>query len=305
MSITAQNNGMKPVKIFISHSSKDEDYMWAFTNLLDRIHIPEDCIICSSIPDYRIKTGEKIYEWLRSQFMNYNLHMIFVLSENYYKSVASLNEMGAAWLTASKYDLLLLPGFRFEDIKGCVDATKLGISLDANEDELKARLEDLRDSLYGDFELTPIGSTKWERIRDEFITRIREVKNNKRDSEESDRKKEDQNIIQKAIELGREKVRRGYVSDLIDEVSEKALEICGMTEADYYGTDEIKYLKGRYDKENDYYKMKFYKYFNRSLQECSFVEALSTPEYMNENVLIFSQMEDEKRMYYVTDIINQ
>ena len=39
---------------------------------------------------------EDIYDWLSSQFQEFNLHVIFMLSNNYYQSVACLNEMGGS-----------------------------------------------------------------------------------------------------------------------------------------------------------------------------------------------------------------
>ena len=110
--------------------------------------------------------------------------------------------------------------------------------------------------------------------------------------------------VKKAIELGKEKVRNGYVSWQFDDLNDKVFEILGYTEADYYGTDEIDSLKKRFDTENDLYDMKFYQYTNLELVECSFGKAISTTEYKNDDIFIFSELEDEKRQYYVTIIIN-
>lgn len=110
--------------------------------------------------------------------------------------------------------------------------------------------------------------------------------------------------INKAIELGKEKVRNSYVSEHINDLDNKVFEILGYTEADYYGTDEIDSLKRKFDSENDIYEMKFYQYGDSGLCECSFKEAISTLEYKENNIFIFSQMEDDKRQYYVSIIIN-
>lgn len=109
---------------------------------------------------------------------------------------------------------------------------------------------------------------------------------------------------QQAIELGKDKVRRGYVKDQIDSVDDKIFAILGYTEADYFGTEEIVSLKQQFDTENDFYDMKFYRYSALHLEECSFGEAISTPEYKQDDIFIFSQLEDDKRHYYVTKIIN-
>lgn len=168
-------NTSKATKIFISHSSNDVEYMRAFTDLLNRIHIPASSIVCTSIERYIIPNGENIYDWLRHQFVDFNLHMIFALSDNYYKSCASLNEMGAAWVMATHKDLLLLPGFRFEDIKGCIDRNTVGISLDSEDKLLKTRLGKLKNSLISEFNLSPVLDIDWEEYRDQFITEVREI----------------------------------------------------------------------------------------------------------------------------------
>ncbi len=179
-------NISKPTKIFISHSSKDLEYMRAFTDLLDRIHIPADSIVCTSIARYIIPNGENIYGWLRNQFIDYNLHMIFALSDNYYSSCACLNEMGAAWLTAAHKDILLLPGFKFEDIKGCIDKNIVGISLDSDDKLLKTRLGVLKNCLISELDLHPVPDVDWEELRDHFIKKVREIAGSKKDDQRQD-----------------------------------------------------------------------------------------------------------------------
>ncbi|WP_313130959.1 hypothetical protein [Anaerocolumna sp.] len=107
-----------------------------------------------------------------------------------------------------------------------------------------------------------------------------------------------------AIELGKEKVRKGYVSSHINDLNDKVFEILGYTEADYYGTEEIDSLKSKFDNDNDLYEVKFYQYIDNELVECSFEKAISTLEYEEDNIFIFSQREDDKRQHYVTIIIN-
>ena len=113
------------------------------------------------------------------------------------------------------------------------------------------------------------------------------------------------NVV-KAIELGKEKVKKGYVKSQFNTLNDKVFEILGYTEADYYGTDEIDNLKSKFDNENDIYEMKFYQYINRELTECSFGKAISTLEYEEDDIFIFSQLEDDaKRQHYVAIIINK
>lgn len=128
--------------------------------------------------------GKKIYEWLREQLLNYNIHMIFMLSHNYYDSAASLNEMGAAWFAKTESTLVLLPGFGFSDIKGCIDSSEMGIALDGDINELKHRLGELKDNLCEEFKLSPMSATKWERYRDGFLGKIQSDVSKERIQEE-------------------------------------------------------------------------------------------------------------------------
>ena len=123
----------KSKMIFISHSSIDKEYIAAFIELLEGIGLHEDEIVCSSIPPYCIPLDGKVYEWLVDKFQNCELHVFYMLSHNYYSSAASLNEMGAAWAMKQKWSAILLPGFGFGEIAGCIDPTQIGIKLDDSD----------------------------------------------------------------------------------------------------------------------------------------------------------------------------
>lgn len=165
----------KPHKLFISHSSKDVDYMKSFVELLEDIGLPDGSIVCTSIPGHGIPGGAKIFDWLREQFIDCELRVVFALSNNYYSSPASLNEMGAAWIIKATDTLLLLPGFDFGSIQGCVDSRKIGIKLDAEESEVKFRLDELKDTLISEHSLPAITSARWERHRNSFIEKIKKI----------------------------------------------------------------------------------------------------------------------------------
>lgn len=170
------NMNEKTNKIFISHSSMDKKYVVVLCDLLRNLKVPNDCIICTSDPRYKIPNGESTYIWLKKQFIESSLHMIFVLSKNYFDSNPCLNEMGAAWLTAEKSDLLLLPGFSFGELKKyecCLDKTKQGGSIDSEERDLKAWLADLRDGIIGEFDLERPNDLDWEEFRNEFIRKMK------------------------------------------------------------------------------------------------------------------------------------
>lgn len=169
------NADNKKNKVFISHASKDSEYVKAFVNLLEDIGLTEDEIVCSSISGYGIPLGADIYDWLSSQFQEFNLHIIFMLSNNYYQSVACLNEMGAAWVLKQKYDSILLPDFDFVQIKGAINPNKIGIKLDSTVEELNHRLNELKDALIVEFGLRVISATRWERHRNEFVENVERI----------------------------------------------------------------------------------------------------------------------------------
>ena len=175
-SVVNDNDKIKEVikspKIFISHSSLDIDYVSDIVELLEDLGIRGDQLFCSSIAGYGIPFDEDIYDYLKQQFQEYDLHIIFVLSNNYYKSPACLNEMGATWVLQKRYTTILLPGFDFKEVKGAIDPTKIAIKLDGDSLDVKERLGQLKDSIVQEFSLTSISDIRWEKKRDEFISKI-------------------------------------------------------------------------------------------------------------------------------------
>ena len=105
-----------------------------------------------------------------------NLHVFFILSDNYYQSVASMNEMGAAWILQTKYTTVLLPNFEFKEIQGAINPRKIGLKLDSEETEVKEKLGQLKDTLVQEFCLSDLPSVRWERKRDAFISSIAKLK---------------------------------------------------------------------------------------------------------------------------------
>lgn len=165
--------------VFISHSTKDKDYVFAFVELLETLGLQEDEIVCSSMPPYCIPLNNKVYEWLIDKFQNCELYVIYMLSHNYYESPASLNEMGAAWAMKQDWSAILLPGFDFGEIAGCIDPSQIGIKLDDSDTAtLKYRLEELKETLTKEFGLRSMSSAIWERRRDAFLSKVVDIKSN-------------------------------------------------------------------------------------------------------------------------------
>lgn len=162
----------KEKKLFISHSHKDVPYVRSLANFLDGLHIPYKQIFCSSVPEFGIPLRYDIYDYLKEQFVEYDLHILFILSDHYYQSVACLNEMGAAWVLQKKSTAILLPGFKFSMMEGAINPRRIGLKLDGDLLTTKVQLGQLRDILCSEFELPPIPDVRWEQKRDEFINNI-------------------------------------------------------------------------------------------------------------------------------------
>ena len=100
---------------------------------------------------------------------------ILVLSDNYYQSVACMNEMGAAWVLKNDYTTILLPGFEFKEIKGAINPRQIGLKLDGDLDDVKEKLGQLKDTLGQKFGLSPLSDVRWERKRDTFISAVSKI----------------------------------------------------------------------------------------------------------------------------------
>ena len=162
----------KPL-IFISHSSKNKDQVAKIADLLRSINLsPRRDIFCSSLPGYGIPNGANIFDFLRERFLNYDLHIIFVHSPEYYESPVSLNEMGAAWVLRANATSLLLPDFDFSGMKGVIGNDCIAIKLDDDSSEVKDRLNQLRRELESEFDISDNEDIIWEEARDKFIREI-------------------------------------------------------------------------------------------------------------------------------------
>lgn len=80
--------------------------------------------------------------------------------------------MGAAWILQTKYTTILLPGFTFKEIEGAINPRQIGLKLDEDIDNVKERLNQLRDDLAQEFKLLQIPYIRWEQKRDNFINII-------------------------------------------------------------------------------------------------------------------------------------
>ncbi len=157
-------------RIFISHSSKDVDIVAPFVKLLSSIGLDRNRLFCSSIDGYGIPQRENIFDFLKREFTEKNTFVVMMMSDNYYNSKPSLNEMGAAWAMSKEYVSILIKGFDFNKIEGVVDAQKIGLKI-----EDKYRLNEFKDNIIKEFRLPPVND--WQVIKDRFLREIESVNN--------------------------------------------------------------------------------------------------------------------------------
>lgn len=158
-------------KIFISHSSLDKEYTDLLVDLLHKIGIDKnsDKIIYTSKAGYGIPLQENIYDYIKNE-LNKNILVILVLSNNYYSSVACLNEMGATWVNSKSYCTIMLPFFEFKEIKGAIDPME--ISFKIND---KYRIDEFKDKIVKIFKLKELNNTIWQQDRDDFLNEIEKL----------------------------------------------------------------------------------------------------------------------------------
>lgn len=156
-------------KIFISHASKDTKYVKELVNLLNDIGVKKSSksIFCSSLPGYDIPHGESIYEFLKNQLKNNNIMVLFLLSDNYYQSAPCLNEMGAAWITSKKYTTVLTPNFKFKQIVGAIDPTKISFKMNDS-----VGLDKFRDSLVDTLKLENTDYKIWQGDKEKYLSAV-------------------------------------------------------------------------------------------------------------------------------------
>lgn len=124
------DNQKQPI-IFISHKSSDSKYGEIIRNLLIQIGIRNNEIVFTSNPSNKIPFGSNIFEYLREKIHS-ETYVLYLLSNDYFKSTACLNEMGAAWVSQANNNSLFVPDFDYNDpdyINSCLDTKNMGINL--------------------------------------------------------------------------------------------------------------------------------------------------------------------------------
>lgn len=163
----------KPYKVFISHSSEDIEFVHELVKLLEFLGIStQEKLLCSSINGYQIPVSADFLNYIFNQFKEYRLFVIIIHSSSYYKSAYCLNEMGAAWVLKTDFFSFLVKGFDYSSMKGVINGNSISVKVDANEREVKGRLNELKGKLVSLFKSEGVNDLRWEERRDEFLERV-------------------------------------------------------------------------------------------------------------------------------------
>lgn len=152
-------------RVFISHSSKDKQYVTDFVNhiLCLGIGLSPDDIFCTSIEDMTMRNGEDIRSHIQENIRSAE-YSFLLLSDNYKSSEICVNEMGAVWAYDSNVRLYLLPNTTFPSIGWLCDPRK------ANKLYDSVALDRLYNEMKIHFNL-PNNIDHWSQQRETFLRR--------------------------------------------------------------------------------------------------------------------------------------
>ena len=151
-------------RIFISHSSKDKQYITKFVNqiLCLGIGVSPDDVFCTSIEDLGIKNGEDIRNHIHDNIRSAE-YSFLMISDNYKASEICINEMGAVWAYDAKVRLYMLPGATVDKIGWLCNARQ------AQNLSSAVALDQLYMEMRSHFGITTDNFEHWSRIREEFV----------------------------------------------------------------------------------------------------------------------------------------
>ena len=162
-----ESQDRRVARVFISHASADLPVVEELVELLELIGLTHDQIFCTSFADYGIDPGQDFLSAIKSQLLNANALVLFVLTRRFYSSPMCLCEMGATWVLAKEHIPILVPPFEFTDVQGVIPLTQ-GFKIN---DRLKLNV--FKDTIEAGFGLSArLSHSVWERRRDRVVSRI-------------------------------------------------------------------------------------------------------------------------------------
>lgn len=163
---------MTTSKLFISHSSSDALLVEAFVGLIEGgIGVSPRDIFCSSLKGQGIKPGVDFKSSIRDH-LDEATCVITLISQNYYGSAFCMCELGGAWIQAKEIIPVLAPPLESKDLK----AVLLGLQTLKMCD--KSELDELRDEVATQLNITPLPTPRWNERRDQFLDSLPEILEN-------------------------------------------------------------------------------------------------------------------------------
>ena len=110
--------------VFISHSSKDIEFILQLNDFLYGLGIPKDKIFCSSIEGQGVKHGNRIEDTVK-MYLSKSAIIIYVLSRNFLESQACMQELGVGWMSndSKKCFYFKLNDITMDEIKGFLNTS--------------------------------------------------------------------------------------------------------------------------------------------------------------------------------------
>ena len=167
-SISLEKEKVAPT-IFISHCSKDSEFVNEVIEILETVGVDSNKIFCTSFDGYGIGLGDNFLDAIKDELSSNSL-VIFILSKNFYKSPVCLCEMGAAWVLSKNHIPILIPPLDYVDVKGVIPLSQ-GFKID---EESKINL--FKDKVEEFFSISStMNITVWEKKRDKITSSIKEL----------------------------------------------------------------------------------------------------------------------------------
>lgn len=156
-------------EIFISHAGSDKELADALMDLLTTTtKLSADMIFCSSLEGMGIPKGMNFIEFIKRNIMKPKL-VIVLLTPNYYDSIFCNCELGASWALSHDIFPLLVPPLTYKDLVAVLENVQAGI-IDNESD-----LNDLRDKINNLLNDNKNSTARWERKRNQFLSKLKEI----------------------------------------------------------------------------------------------------------------------------------
>lgn len=149
-------------RLFVSHSTRDRELVDKFIDLLvTGAGLSRDAVFASSLPDRGIPLGQEFVDHIKNELTRAAL-VVFVVSQDFYRSRFCICEMGAAWALGKRVAPLLVRPLQYSDVAEVFAGAQLGLLYSsADLDSLKVVIENvfgIRTNVEG-----------WNPKRDQFL----------------------------------------------------------------------------------------------------------------------------------------